>query len=218
MKERFALVKCPKCNIEVRDNLLNKHLFEEHGISKIQPEKNSGQENDTQSSQASTWATDDSGVLIPLEQYAKLKGNNDGSDRRNKRLGDVSLHTKTDPEENIFVEIANMSSPAPTKRQLERQRKRWIKENGRGYFECPYCDQEIIGRNRFKHIKKVHPDKYSPTTHSRKPTKQQRIKSKPKEKATNSDKAHLVPEGQEGNFAIALREAYKKKHNKKNDN
>ena len=194
MKKMNTLIKCPECNDEFRLEVLDEHLNQAHGLSNLRSQKDSPKEVGDQPSPEPRWTTDDSGVVISMEQKAKWYGDTHSSEERNKRLANVTLNKKRKPQENTYVEIAKMKETRPKS----------IFPKSKNYkVKCAYCGAIVFERNIKKHLKKVHPDKIL----SEKKTKSKK-NNKSKRKIPKSDRPHLVPEGQEGNVGEAFRQAF----------
>lgn len=132
--------------------------------------------------------TDDSGVLITIEDYAKLRGALSESEQSGRNYYDSNMRTTSG---NDFKKIAQMSNKPPAPPQKNKQ----------PLIECRFCDKFIEKEKIGEHNKLCHPDKLAEIY------KQDKYISKLKHKKENQEDTDLAPEGKLGNIAEALKQA-----------
>ena len=197
---KIELVDCPKCNARVRKDRIEKHLRKVHGLSS---EQRSEIHSKPTTKTGSRWTTDDSGVVITIEQWAKLHGEINTRDRLDKRLANVSLKKKPRKRASNFERIDDI----PNRKVVppnSRTRKKDKNTPRRALKKCEYCSASVRVDRMKKHLQKVH------GVSSQAPKKLQGGKNKyHKANSSKHDHPYLAPEGQDGNIAAAFYDAFR---------
>jgi hypothetical protein len=138
--------------------------------------------------------TDDSGVLISIEDYASLHGEVSSSASHERDYYDANI-VKNKNTESVFQKIAQMASEPIKKIQPFRK----IKSKK---LKCRYCNKFIEKDKINEHNNLYHPNEM--------PSKNtQEIHSLlPKHKKKNKNEPDIAPEGKLGNMAEAFKQAF----------
>lgn len=130
-----------------------------------------------------TFTTDDSGVLISIEEYASLHGETSNSHERNYFDRDK---TKNGDTESVFQKIVKVAKE-PLKRVQKPQK-----------IECRYCHKFVKRSKIGIHNQLHHPDKLPANYKLEKNPIPPKVKKK----------SDIEPEGELGNMADAFRQAF----------
>lgn len=169
-------IQCKKCSQWFLEKDYANHLRTHHPVQNY-------------SNNEKILTTDDSGVLISIEDYASLHGEPSSPAAYERNYYD-SNKTKNKNTENVFQKIARMANK-PFKRVQEPKK-----------IKCRYCNKFVEKDKIREHDKLYHLDEI--------PLKyiQEKQPFLPKHKEKNESESDIAPEGKLGNMAEAFKQAF----------